>query len=273
VEAADLERELVYLGFTQKEAAIYLTVLRNPDVTGYQVSKQLSLTKSTVYGALNSLFERGAIHLVPGEPSRYHAKEPRLFFGALKEEYERRADALIEELEKLDVSISDIQFQYVTGQANTLQRLREAITAAQKEIYISCHLDLHAFAEQLIAARARGVRVIVFTYDHLDFTDLDLELHQSHRFHGHKDDQSIIVVADMRAAMIAYGNKSQEFSGTYSENAFFVTSFASYFNLDLVALRIEESLGDQVDFESFTPDTLFTRMWFNYGRRERGPKE
>ena len=263
MEIQDLERELAYFGFSRKEALVYVVILQNPDITGYQVSKILNLTKSTAYTALNSLFERGAIYLVPGDSHRYHAKDPTLYFESLKAEQTKRADRVAQELAKLTVAVPNLQSQFVSGYENTMRKIRETMSATQEEMYISCHLDLHVLQEDLKRAAQRGVRIIVFTYEDIDFSDIPVEVYRSTRMNPHhSDDQSIIVVSDLRAAIIAYGGPGRKFSGTYSEDFFFVSSFAGYINLDVVLQSYEQNYGPISHLDELTPDTLYTRRWF-----------
>ncbi len=61
-----LAERLVQLGLTRQEANIYLCLLQNKDLSGYEVSKITGISRSNVYGALASLVEKGAAYLLEG---------------------------------------------------------------------------------------------------------------------------------------------------------------------------------------------------------------
>lgn len=56
-----MERELMDIGLTQKEAQTYLALSRNPDSTGTSLSKFLTFDRRTVYDNLHSLFQKGYV--------------------------------------------------------------------------------------------------------------------------------------------------------------------------------------------------------------------
>lgn len=261
---ADIERTLTEFGFTPKEARVFLTVLQNPNATGYQLAKILNLSRSTVYDALNSLYDKGAVYLVPGDPNRYLAKDVREFFTSLKDTFSEKVDRVIDSLEQVSVSSGDVHFIHINGYTNTTQKIREMFSSARIEIFINCRMDLHIFAEEIAGARERGVRIIVFTYDEIDYSDLDMELYAGDRFRPvNTSEQNIVLVADMERAIIAHGDKKREFAGTYSEHEFYVGNLASYINLDVTLFRIEEHLGERLDIQSIALDTYYARKWFS----------
>lgn len=61
-----LAEKLVQFGLTRQEANIYLCLLQNKDLSGYEVSKITGISRSNVYSALASLVEKGAAYLLEG---------------------------------------------------------------------------------------------------------------------------------------------------------------------------------------------------------------
>lgn len=59
-----LAEKLVQFGLTRQEANIYLCLLQNKDLSGYEVSKITGISRSNVYSALASLVEKGAAYLL-----------------------------------------------------------------------------------------------------------------------------------------------------------------------------------------------------------------
>ena len=66
-----LTEKLVQFGLTRQEASIYLCLLRNRELSGYEVSKLTGISRSNVYGALAGLVEEGAAYLLEGETNKY----------------------------------------------------------------------------------------------------------------------------------------------------------------------------------------------------------
>jgi len=52
---------LTDLGLNNLEAEIYLTLLKESDLTGYKIAKILGKQRSNIYKAIESLLQKGAI--------------------------------------------------------------------------------------------------------------------------------------------------------------------------------------------------------------------
>ena len=68
-----LTEKLLKFGLTRQEASIYLCLLRNKELSGYEVSKLTGISRSNVYSALAGLVEEGAAYLLEGETNKYTA--------------------------------------------------------------------------------------------------------------------------------------------------------------------------------------------------------
>ena len=58
-------------GLTRQESTIYLTLLSDGALTGYEVAKRTGISRSNTYTALACLVDKGAARLVEGTPVRY----------------------------------------------------------------------------------------------------------------------------------------------------------------------------------------------------------
>ena len=71
-EAAFIDRLLLF-GLGRQEAALYFCLLKNEELTGYEVAKLTGISRSNVYNGLAALVEHGAAYVMEGNPSRYVA--------------------------------------------------------------------------------------------------------------------------------------------------------------------------------------------------------
>jgi sugar-specific transcriptional regulator TrmB len=69
-----LEEKLSALGLSSQESRVYLSLLRGGRMTGYQIAKDLGISRSGVYNVLQSLYRRCAAYLLPGR--RMSTKPP-----------------------------------------------------------------------------------------------------------------------------------------------------------------------------------------------------
>lgn len=73
MDQASLIEKLLLFGLGRQEAGIYLCLLQNEALSGYEVSKLTGISRSNVYNSLASLVEQGAAYLCEGSPSKYIA--------------------------------------------------------------------------------------------------------------------------------------------------------------------------------------------------------
>ena len=80
----ELQTAIQQLGFSQKEAAVYLAVLELGQATAYQIAKRSGLKKPTAYVILDRLIERSAVRKVAAQKHmQYNASDPvELFVDA-----------------------------------------------------------------------------------------------------------------------------------------------------------------------------------------------
>ena len=64
---------LTQFGLTRQEAAVYLGLLANGDMNGYEAAKRLGISRSNAYTALAGLVDKGAAWLIDGNVTRYTA--------------------------------------------------------------------------------------------------------------------------------------------------------------------------------------------------------
>ena len=80
----ELQTAIQQLGFSQKEAAVYLAGLELGQATAYQIAKRSGLKKPTAYVILDRLIERSAVRKVAAQKHmQYSASDPvELFVDA-----------------------------------------------------------------------------------------------------------------------------------------------------------------------------------------------
>lgn len=64
MEHTSFVERLMDFGLTRQEAGIYECLLREGKTTGYEVAKQLGISRSNAYNSLASMTEKGAAYLV-----------------------------------------------------------------------------------------------------------------------------------------------------------------------------------------------------------------
>ena len=77
----DAAEMLMQFALTRQEALIYMALTTDGAMTGYEVAKQLGISRSNCYTSLASLVEKGAAYLLEDTATRYVAVKPEEFCG------------------------------------------------------------------------------------------------------------------------------------------------------------------------------------------------
>lgn len=110
----NLIQMLSQLGFSEKEASVYIALQIEGEVSAIQVSKDTQLHRQFVYNALASLKERGLVTQIGEVRSRWRAENPRKLI-AHAEEQERQAAIAAEALLSLQQKKKGQEFEIVEG--------------------------------------------------------------------------------------------------------------------------------------------------------------
>ncbi len=245
------------IGFSKMESMVYITLLKYPDQNGYQLSKILKLTKSTVYNCLENLYKKGAVYLISGESSSYKAKEPDILFDTLKDKYIKNTSEIKEELRKISTYTENTQYFNLAGYSKCMQQIKEIIAAAKKEICMNIGMDISTIKEDIKNAAERGVRVIIYSFRKIELESENIEKYENIKF-GRKEGNSvnIIVVSDLEKGVIASGDKNQEFAGTYSENRFFISTISTNIHFDIYLFKLENEYKKNLITEKIMLNSL-----------------
>lgn len=139
----EIVEKLVKLGFSEAEANVYIELLKNPGKNGTQMSKNLPLSRTAVYKALEALCNKKYIYLIPteGENKNYNAKNPSEFIESIKIEYKNILDSIALDLQKLYNPNAFFETYNISSYENIMIKLKNMMLEAQKSIVISGKFD------------------------------------------------------------------------------------------------------------------------------------
>ena len=159
-----LAEKLAQFGLTRQEANIYLCLLQNKDLSGYEVSKITGISRSNVYSALASLVEEGAAYLLEGETNKYTAVTIEEFC----ENRIRHLTELKQELAAQIPQIGDHSEGYITiaSHRHIMDKIYHMLEHVEYRVYLSMPPEyLEQFRPHLEQLAADGKKVVILTSD------------------------------------------------------------------------------------------------------------
>ncbi|MEK7615228.1 MAG: helix-turn-helix domain-containing protein, partial [Patescibacteria group bacterium] len=154
------QSSLISLGFTEKEAKIYLACLELGHGSAVQIAQKASLPRSTAYDALRTLMQKSLLtSFLKGSKKRFAISDPGILQIRL-EEQEKRLQSLMPELQALFVSKSTKpRLRFYEGKQGLTLVLKEALEEADEMISVS-HIEdifdkLHEYFPKFSQERAK----------------------------------------------------------------------------------------------------------------------
>jgi Cd2+/Zn2+-exporting ATPase len=239
--------QLMALGMTENESRIYLALLSEYPVTGYQLGKQTNIARSMVYEALNRLEARGAVLKTHEEKAMlYRPISPDLLLDRYEQETRTRAASLRTGLmplyKKQDEGGKLWNFR---GRKEALQYAAEMIASAAHELMlVLTDADVDELHALLSGAHERGIRLGVMLTGQADFDLGQVVRHPPHETELHRMQETLIVVADEHEFLIASGHAAA--TATVTTNGNMVMIARQFIWMELFAQRIFSRLGEDM---------------------------
>ncbi len=230
------------LGLAKSEALVYIDILQNPVSNGSQITSRISLPKPSVYLALDKLYQKGIINLIPGKSKQYIAQDPVVALEQLRKDYNASIDNTLFEIKNLNYRQSYDEFIHIQGYANFSGQLLSMINNSQKELYLHGNIDLNQFRTELVTALERGVRIINYSFgSKCDYSFL------SENFHDDKLTSKsfrLLMVADYQECLMAEGALNQDYLAIYTRNMFQVGLIAENIHNTIYWLKLYQQNPD-----------------------------
>ena len=220
----DLVGQLAKAGFTEYEAKVYVALQRCSPATGYQIAKESSVPRSTIYEVLGKLIARGAVVTQSfGEMVRYAPVPPDLLLDRMRHEFEDTLDELSNGFKRVTATpVAPGQTWNIAGRDNILAQAREMIERAQSEVAVAVGDDdqLDDLLTWLQQARARKLTLTVVSPVPYDAGGLTVVVHPHGEQLRHALGHGLTLVVDGREALIGEVDRSE--SAAWTTNSYAV---------------------------------------------------
>lgn len=147
------------LGFTEMESKIMVELATKGQASGYEVAKQLGVSRSNVYAALQRLTQQGYVRCGEGEPARYSVLDPEELATMISGRVQASLAYMESEMPRGGpVSPS---FYNVEGDRNVTGALIRQLNLAAQEIVVDVwREEASLLRSELEQAELRGVKLL-----------------------------------------------------------------------------------------------------------------
>ncbi len=162
MEEVTLIEKLLSFGLGRQEAVIYLCLMKNRELTGYEVAKLTGISRSNVYNGLAALVEHGAAYTIEGASTKYTAV-------AVEEFCENRIRYLTEVKECLirncpKYTLPSDGYITIEGYQHICDKIHNMLFHAAQRIYFSAtSAFLEKWREELVTLLERQIKVVLIS--------------------------------------------------------------------------------------------------------------
>lgn len=242
----DLLTKLTELGFTEYEANVYLALLDDYPVSGYQISKAAGVPRSMVYEALGRLKLRGAVLETPDERATlYRPLPPDVLLDNHESTQRRLVDELRAGLTGLYQSREEDFVWSIRGRDALLAYARELIRRAQRELFVVLDDPDVAALEDVIAETCqRGVPTSAVLTGAAPLRCSQVVRHPPLESQLHELAGMLVVVVDGEETLVAASDAGRTMLATVTRNRNLVLIVHQFVWMELFAQRIFAHMDD-----------------------------
>ena len=162
---------LLEIGFTLNEAKVYLTLLQNRYLNGYEISKLSKVSRSLVYNVIDRLVAKGFVLKSEGQINYYCALPYEKVIERIKNDNINKLNIAREKLKNYSRIENESEYIFnIKGIDEFFSKANDLILNAKKEISISIWKeDFPKIEESLSIAAKRGVKVYIFSFSNITF--------------------------------------------------------------------------------------------------------
>ena len=158
---------LIKVGFSLNEAKVYVTLLQNKALNGYEIAKLSGVSRSLVYDVIERLLNKGFIIKSEGAINYYVALDYNKTLEKIDNENHKNLLNAEAKLKLLSKKENDNEFIFnIRGIDKFIDKAKERILLAKREISLSIwKQDFALLEDDLLKAIKRGVKVYIFSFE------------------------------------------------------------------------------------------------------------
>lgn len=235
MESTTIIEKLMTFGLSRQEATIYLCLLQNGNMNGYEVSKETGISRSNVYSSLVSLTDKGAANLIEGNPSKYVAV-------SIEELCENYIHTLAQNMEFLKEEVApkqeaEVGYVTISGYQNIMNKLRHMMEETKERIYISVSGEILAqITKELEKCSERGLRIVIIS----DIPDVQKPKLQCEYYFKEDKSTQLRFISDSHYVLTGELTGKESDSGLYCGQKNFVAVFKDALRNEIKLIQLNQ---------------------------------
>lgn len=243
----DVLLHLKNLGFTDLEAKCLHVLAENGTQTGYEIAKQLGVSRSNVYSALQKLAEKGAVLTSHGERALYQSVPIEEIGERIEAELHASIRYVKAHMPKQDAHRSE--YFSLEGDTKVTQRMRTELRKAKEEVL--CDLwseEAQLLKEDLRQVPAQGVRLLVSTVGEVGMpSGVHTFPHKRNETWQERSGRKFTLLIDRKLAIVGTRGGDEPTLAMLTEHPAMVELLLNNFFRDMVIHELQQDMGAKLE--------------------------
>lgn len=154
------------IGFSKNEAKVYMTLLKEPLINGYEISKKSAVPRSMVYAVIAKLVAKKAIIEMRTEPPTYSPVPTKELMMNLKRQTEETLTYLEEELQTIEKPMDVHVIKHMEERSKIIDAMQKLMNSANEEMWLSAwEEELEDLSRSAAEQTEKGIKMfsLLFT--------------------------------------------------------------------------------------------------------------
>ncbi|MEJ2053205.1 MAG: helix-turn-helix domain-containing protein [Calditrichaceae bacterium] len=239
------------IGFSQYESRVYIALLKNANVTGYELAKLSGVPASKIYPILNRLIDKEIIQVIDTDPKKYIPQPPDEILSRMRSDYSAAFDILDEQLEQI-YSVeegSDNHIWNVSGREVIIRKVKDFINESSEKLYLSVwDEELDEISDVVISAKERGVQITIVHFGNkLLGIDREYKHGREHRIRIERGGRRIALIIDDKKVILGHFLEDGSSNAAWTTNKGLVLLAKDYIIHDIYSIRMVQKYGDEAN--------------------------
>ncbi|WP_432402865.1 TrmB family transcriptional regulator [Wukongibacter sp. M2B1] len=247
--------KMMEVGLNKYEAKAYISLLKKPDITAYELGKISGVPQAKIYEAMAKLLEKNLVNVISDNPVKYIALDFESFLDTYKKNVSKTVKYLKANLKEVNSSNNISYILHLEGMDNINNKIKSVLSNAKKFIYLEAwNEDYEFLKEDLKILKNRGIELVTVLYG-----DTNEEIGEIY-YHEMEDMQKNVIqhgrwltlVADGKESLFVMFNKDKP-QAIWTENEAFMLMAESFIVHDIYLAEIYREYRKELD-EKFGPN-------------------
>jgi len=237
------------LGFSQYEAQVYLALLQQAQVTGYELARLSGVPASKIYAILNKLIAREVVLVMDSEPKKYVPVPPQDVLSRFKGNYLHAVQSLQDTLEPIYAQErTDSNYIWnISGRNLIIRKVNDFITATQQKLYLSVwDEEADEISPALNEACNRGVRIVIVHFGQkLMGYGQEYTHGREHEIRVERGGRRIALITDDQQVILGHFQEDNSSNAAWTTNKGLVLLAKDYIIHDIYSIKIMQKFGEE----------------------------